>query len=196
MLAFSLALSCLAQKLPPVLSELPPPDYPVDPLFTGEILIEGAEMQYYTVVGDDEFALLKALRQSGPLASGSPHAAVTTATVGWEATGDGETCRIIAVSEAITVIFPRWVAAGSAPARTAGNWQRYVAALARHEQGHVELIRARVAEMPSLLAGSCAGVDDRGRAALASIAAAGAAYDVSTESGATQGALLFPPRTP
>lgn len=48
--------------------------------------------------------------------------------------------------------------------------------------------------MPTRLAGDCAGVDARGRLVLAEIDAAGADYDVTTEVGATQGAVLFAPR--
>ncbi|GDX83587.1 hypothetical protein LBMAG42_53980 [Deltaproteobacteria bacterium] len=188
-------LACVTLREPLLMVGAPPPPiYAVDPNFTGDAGIEGANVEYYEIAGKDDLELLGQIRTLGPRLSDGVRAATTRAEVAWEVSGDGVSCLEVRVFPTITVIFPRWTPPPGAPPSSLGNWQRFVYALARHEQGHVDIIAAGVATMPGRLAGDCAGVDARGRLVLAEIDAAGADYDAATEVGATQGAVLFAPR--
>jgi hypothetical protein len=186
-------LSCATTPEIGLLPERAP--FPVDPGFSGEVSIRGANVAYYEVAGRDDAEVLLALRATPRFGAGA-HAATTDWAVRWERP-DGGVCTAadVRVFVELTVHVPRWRAPPDAPAASVGNWQRYVRALSEHEQGHVDRILAIVARMPEVLAEQgCDGVDVRGREALDVIREANAAYDEATGSGALQGAVLFLPR--
>lgn len=188
---------------------LPAPEapivYPVDPTFTGQVVITGATLAYYTITARDDIEALSAIRTSGPrvgaatAAGDSATSGTHGASTGWDVRWswpDGGACAPVTVTADVVVTFPRWDPPPEAPAHAVGNWQRYVRALAFHEQGHVDRIRGVVEQIPGVLeAAGCGAIPAKGAEALALLADINAAYDAETGSGATQGAILFPPRT-
>ncbi len=129
-----LILACAAVQVPVAAPE--PVRFPVDPAFPGDVAFQGANVEYYAVAGRDDAEVLLALRTS-PRFRSSGHAAAAEWAVRWEHP-DGGACAPadIEVFAEIVAHFPRWDAPSTAPAASRGNWQRYVRALAIHEQGH------------------------------------------------------------
>lgn len=187
-----LAVGCIHRE--PARMPAAPVVHPVDPNFTGDVQFRGASLDTYAVTGRDDTERLRSIRASPGFVS-EGHAAATHWSVRWEYVDAGVCAAAdIHVEAELVVRFPRWTPIEGAPVAASGNWQRYVRALAVHEQGHIDLIRAIVARMPAVLAAEgCARVDALGREALQVITEANAAYDRETQSGATQGAVLFGP---
>ncbi|MFN7147012.1 MAG: DUF922 domain-containing protein, partial [Myxococcota bacterium] len=158
-------LACVTTPAPVV--QEGPVGFPVDPAFTGRVAFEGAEVVYYELTGADDIAVFADLRAKGPRHGGAEHGATTTWKVDWT-WPDGGTCAPVTVMSTIVVTFPHWEPPADAPAHAVGNWQRYVKALAVHEQGHVDRVRGVVAQIPGVLeSAGCAGIEAKGAEALA-----------------------------
>ncbi|MDP2310571.1 MAG: DUF922 domain-containing protein [Pseudomonadota bacterium] len=181
---------------PPAALPIPegPIGFPVDPAFTGDVAFNGATVRYYAITARDDIEALGAIRREGPRLGDSTHGASTGWDVRW-AWPDGGACAPVTLTVDIVVTFPRWTAPAEAPAHAVGNWQRYVRALAVHEQGHIDRILGVVEQIPRVLeAAGCAAIPTKGAEALALLADVNAAYDTETRNGAEQGAELFAPR--
>jgi predicted secreted Zn-dependent protease len=107
-----------------------------------------------------------------------------------------------------TVHLPTWRPPRSADRALVARWERYTAALRRHEMGHVALAKAAgdavlagLAELPpgapaALVTRAAALVTRAAALAVERIRAAERAYDAETRHGAAQGAALLPDETP
>lgn len=89
------------------------------------------------------------------------------------------------------VKLPRLTGADNLPKKTVARWQRYYAALLRHEAGHVAYAWSqREVLLAALKASSCADMTATGKAEIAKIGAHDRNYDVETEHGTRQGAVF------
>lgn len=89
------------------------------------------------------------------------------------------------------VKLPRLTGTESLPKKTVERWQRYYAALLRHEAGHVAYAWSqRDVLLAALKAGSCADMTATGKAEVAKIGAHDRAYDIETRHGTLQGAIF------
>lgn len=151
------------------------------------------DITYYDVSGDNVTALRAQLDRLSPAdGSGARYDAYTTWHIAWSwpVTADG-TCRLRAatVSVGITLRLPRWLPPAGAPAWLVHDWQRYVAALQTHEQGHLDLVeRSAPSVLAAIQGASCATAGAAAHAVSARIQQLNDAYDAATDHGATQGA--------
>jgi predicted secreted Zn-dependent protease len=109
-------------------------------------------------------------------------------------------CRLATVSVGLHagVVLPSWTPDANATPGIVAGWQSYIAALAAHEQGHVDLdvtgARRLLADLQALPALPCGSVDTRVASMLTNttdaIERANAAYDAETNHGRGQGAIL------
>lgn len=119
---------------------------------------------------------------------------LTTWKVDWTWGRDGEPCRVVdpKVHVDVTVALPRWRPPFDADAALVAEWHHYVAALARHEQGHVDLVYAMAGISEArLAAGGCEGARLVARTMLAELRERQAAFDAYTHHGRNQGPSFF-----
>ena len=89
----------------------------------------------------------------------------------------------------VVVGFPRWTHPKAAPASLASAWARYVRALARHEQGHVDYaVSHKAAVVRAIKNATCGSANAAALKQLDLIRKHDVAYDKTTGHGATQGA--------
>jgi predicted secreted Zn-dependent protease len=156
----------------------------------------------YNVSGDTAADVNSQIRQCRP-AVVSPYTAVTRYTLSYRYTStkqSGGTCRLtsVAVGLHVGVVLPNWAPGLNPAPGLADQWAAYVAALALHEQGHVERYRDAARQLLSqleALAGlDCAAVGGTVSATVLSFSLGVAreqdAYDTETGHGRTQGATL------
>lgn len=74
----------------------------------------------------------------------------TYAATRWE----GQTIAEVGVDVSITVSMPNWPGASSATAEERAEWERFVGALHRHEQGHIDLVHTYLANADAVIAGN------------------------------------------
>lgn len=173
---------------------LPPFEWPVDPAFTVEITLPGAETTYYEVVGRSDLEVLSQLRQLGPKLGTGAHSAVTVWSIRWE-WPDSPTCQPVELKTSVQVTFPLWRPPGGAPSSSVGNWQRFVRALAEHEAQHVANANEAITALQTqMLSATCADISAIGNAVLTALRERDRALDEATQHGAAQGATLFVPR--
>lgn len=99
--------------------------------------VPGAEMLYYTVNGATEKELSREIQLKGP----QGYAAYTGWEVSWTWPGYGSLlCDVSSpiVDAVVTVTFPSWDPPAKASPELIEKWARFIAALAVHEQGHVD----------------------------------------------------------
>lgn len=165
-----------------------------------------AETVYYDIEGRSWSDLAAALRARGPRAHGRQFFGLTEweMSVEYRPTEGGAGCAIddLTIEVSVTTHLPRWSRAVAAPTSLRRAWNRFVAALGQHEQGHRALAE-RAAETVSrrLLAASastCDRLDAEARREVATVMeeyeARQLAYDADTEHGRTQGAVWPPAR--
>lgn len=90
----------------------------------------------------------------------------------------------------LLMALPRLTRPEALSAQERRRWDRYMAALIRHEQGHVKNALAQTPKVVAAIHGArdCASVDAAADAALAVLARRDLAYDARTRHGAIQGA--------
>jgi predicted secreted Zn-dependent protease len=152
-----------------------------------------ATMIYYDVGGTTAAQVRARLNARAPASpDGCRCDAFTRWTYRWNWPGYGSaSCRLSAavVSLRVSVSFPRWTHPKTASPALAAAWARYVRALARHEQGHVDYAVARYpVVVRAIKQATCRTADDAAQAQLARIRKHDVAYDTATQHGATQGA--------
>jgi predicted secreted Zn-dependent protease len=166
----------------------------------------GAEERtaYYQISGTTANELRQAmdrLRPTGP--DGKRHDAITTWDIPWRyhvvAVEGWCAVQSIEVSLDLVTTVPRWTNEAAAPAALAGQWRAYLAALAKHEDGHKQLAIEAAAAVRDLGAhikvpqrANCAEVgrtiDTAAKAVIQEYQAKERQYDEETDYGRTQGA--------
>jgi predicted secreted Zn-dependent protease len=165
-----------------------------------------AEEVRYEVFGTTPTELRQSMRDRGPLEQGRRWDGYTNWRVGWTyryAMRSG-TCEITEVEVAYSsrVVLPEWRAPSGTSVDLRRDWNRYLAALRTHEEGHVRIgadaAREILAGIGALTAPSCtdmsARADRLGHRTLDEFRARQRAYDAETGHGRTQGAVWPPPR--
>ena len=156
---------------------------------------------YYTVYGTGVRELRAALDQSRRLKDRSPSDASTDWDIRWAyKTITSETeCRLLSVEirTTITITLPRWVPRSEAPPDLQQQWQNYLKALLKHEDGHRALAQMAAGEVGRQMRSIKGAINCEALAALIKTKADAtiaeyrekeAQYDRKTEHGATQGA--------
>ena len=103
------------------------------------------QTRYYPVTGRTDVQIRRSLDRGTPVRqNGRPFDAYTRWDIDWQFQwafdGDGS-CRVMSVSTVVRILqtLPRLENAGALPPDLAGRWDRYMRALAVHEEGHVAL---------------------------------------------------------
>ena len=166
---------------------------PAAPAASGGPHLAHATMRYYAVGGTTDAQIRARLNARAPASpDGFDGDAFTRWNFRWSWPGYGSAaCDLgkATVTLGIVVSFPRWIHPAAAPAAVAADWLRYTRALARHEQGHVDNVRARdPLVLRAIKRATCSTADAAARAQLQLIRAQDVAYDARTRHGATQGA--------
>lgn len=107
----------------------------------------------------------------------------------YETTGDNLSSVKVTVGTRITT--PLWREYGSAPQAEKDEWDRFLAALETHEQGHVGLVVKYLSNIDSQMVGqSVDGAKREWERALAALQSASNAYDVQSDHGRNQGTTI------
>jgi len=154
---------------------------------------------YYDIYGVSAAALSAAIKSKGPNGYGG----LTDSTISYtyKPGPSPAGCRVQTLDTelAITMTLPHWVQPpGAVTPALAAQWQRYLAALRAHENGHVDLVRrtfeATRAALAAVTASSCAALDAEVRGRYDAMVREGRRvneeYDRQTEHGRTQGATF------
>lgn len=176
-------------------SSLPPPgDAPaLHALERGDhslqLQIPGAEMDFYSVHGSSAGEIRQALNQQNPVHHFDGY---TSWQVRWHWPGYGEAdCDLAAATleTHIRVRLPVWQPPLRPDARLLAQWNRYITALARHEQGHVQRAQAGIQQLQQVLQTStCLEAEARLQAVLDTMHDADRRYDADTQHGVRDGA--------
>lgn len=107
---------------------------------------------------------------------------------------EGNTIAEAQVDVQVTVTMPHWAAASSAPVAEQAEWERFLEALTRHEQGHVDLARSYLENADSLLQGG----DEHSAAQqwqdnLQNLQTASDQYDTGNNHGENEGTVINMP---
>ena len=159
---------------------------------TDAVSMPGAAVSLYEISGTTADQLWAGMHQIGPHDASGEHAAETTWNVSWRYRPDASgTCQATGVTTQITVSFPHWTPPIETSPALVADWDRFVAALATHEEGHAQLVQSGVANIaPAIAAGSCREADAAAGAVMAQIQQENDAYDAQTGHGASQGATF------
>ena len=180
-----------------LLGQTPTPDPSAPPAWTPQsetdaVAVPGATVSDYEITGTTATELWASMHQLGPRDASGEHAAETTWYVSWTFQPDASgTCQATGVSTRITVTFPHWTPpVGTSPALVA-DWDRFVAALATHEEGHVQIVQSGVPNIaPAIASGGCQTANTAAGAVMTQIQQQSDAYDAQTNHGASQGAVF------
>jgi predicted secreted Zn-dependent protease len=166
--------------------------------------LSGIVVEHYDVRGADGNALLADLARRGPKGFHGMTNWRYDYRYRYEPAPRGG-CRVSSVSTSVSgrILMPRWVDEAKAAAPLRETWQRYVAALMRHEEGHMAngqaLSRALQSDLGALTAPTCeqleSRVDRTAQALIDDHRARDHRYDIETRHGTTQGAFLSFPET-
>ena len=104
---------------------------------------------------------------------------------------DGQTIATAQVDVHITVTMPHWAASSSAPVAEQAEWERFLEALQRHEQGHVDLAQTYLQNADTLIEG----VDEHTATRqwqdnLDNLRAASDQYDAGNNHGENEGTII------
>ncbi len=163
----------------------------------GDPGIRGAAVAYYDIVGSTASELRRQMDLLGPSDAGLRVDAYTAWYIRWNwpghGTPDGDPSRAT-TSIQITVTLPRWANPAGADPALLKRWDEYRQALARHEQGHVEIVTRGYSEvLRAIRDANGATAEQAAQQALARIREAERVYDEETRHGATQGATFAAP---
>lgn len=162
---------------------------------------ENARIVYYDVVGNNASVLRQQMNAKGPLDGGKRFDAHTDWYIKWNyryrPTASGCKFTSVDVSLTGTIELPRWVPPHNASNVLVQKWNRYLAALRIHENGHYAHGASAAQEMETLAKslhgfGDCRAMvsefNDRAHAIIRKYNLLDAAYDRETDHGRTQGA--------
>ena len=155
--------------------------------------VKNATMVYYAVGGTTPAQVRERMDARAPRSpDGYPGDAFARWEFRWNWPGYGSSSCSLSqakVTLKVTVSFPRWTHPKAAPASLVTAWARYSRALAKHEQGHVDRVRARYpAVVRAIKNATCGTANAAALRQLSVIRKGDVAYDKATEHGATQGA--------
>jgi predicted secreted Zn-dependent protease len=149
--------------------------------------LASASVSYYDIRGTTAHELRRELDAKGPKWAGPGFDAYTKWYFRWNWPGYGRSdCDLSAaiVNADIEVTFPRWSGGNSAPSALLERWLRYIDALAKHENGHVELAtNHRAIILQAIRSSTCDSADEAARHAVQSLNALNADYDLKTRHG-------------
>jgi predicted secreted Zn-dependent protease len=157
-------------------------------------------IEYFTVTGQTSLELRAGIEAKGPVGENGRHSdGYTRWSMSWTfgKTPDDTGCIAdqVSVDLDIHMILPRWDTPPGADPRLIARWNRYLAALRTHEDGHRyraesaagELRRALVRERATDCATLETRLDSMANALLAELRKRQAAYDQDTNFGKSQG---------
>lgn len=165
-----------------------------------------ARIVYYEVFGDSAKELRRELNAKGPYSEklGKRADGYTTWNISWKFryAPKGTGCEFTDFSATLesTITLPRWFAPHTASQRLRTKWEKFMAALRIHEDGHYALAVQAVKEIEALgrsfhVSGKCSRIakafKDQATPILEKCNAANAAYDLHTHYGWNQG-VRFP----
>ena len=155
-------------------------------------------LKYYPVEGHDYDSLTNSLRARGP--QGFHGFAQWRVSYEYGLLSEQDSCRITTVLTRVTgeILMPRWVDESSAPRGLQRRWADYLAALKRHEDGHIQHGRELALLVKEKLLGIGPAPCDQIRSRADSLfgplyerlKTRDAQYDARTGHGATQGAFF------
>ena len=158
-------------------------------------------VESYAVAGDTPEAILSSLRRSGPQVDGGLFFGLTTTEVqyrfGYVRTPGACETADARVDMRVVIALPEWRPTAEAPYDLRRDWNRFAAALRRHEEGHRDRAVAYAQRLQRSLVGLRAPTCD-GAAALAGrqaerlqieAEAEHRQYDETTNHGETEGAV-------
>lgn len=159
------------------------------------------QVETYDVAGDTAAEIRRELSRRGPLSGGKRFDARTEWTVRWwfDVEPEAGGCRVLRprVDLHVLVTLPRWRREAEAPAELVERWERFLAALREHEQGHRAIGFAAADELQAMLfeqpaARDCAEARRRanrlGHEIVARRMRDNDRYDQRTQHGASEGA--------
>jgi predicted secreted Zn-dependent protease len=162
---------------------------------------ENAQTTYYDVVGSNANALRRQMNAKGPPEGGKRFDAHTEWNVRWNyryrPTASGCELAGVNVSVSGTILLPRWIHANDVPKVLVQDWDKYLAALKLHEEGHYAHGESAARDIEAMArsfhgSGDCATVvsefNAQARSIIERYKALDAAYDQETDHGRTQGA--------
>lgn len=162
---------------------------------------QNAQIAYYDIVGNNANELRRQMDAKGPLDGGKRYDAHTEWNIKWNyryrPTASGCELADVTVSLSGTILLPRWVDANGASDALVQKWDRYVAALRLHEDGHYAHGEGAAQEIEALAksfhgSGDCPAMTsefkDQVRAIIAKYKALDVEYDRETDHGRAQGA--------
>jgi predicted secreted Zn-dependent protease len=162
---------------------------------------ESPKIAYYDVAGSNAETLGQQIKTKGPLDGHHRFAAHTDWHVEWtyryRPTSSGCELTSVSVSLSGTILLPRWIHGSDAPDALVEKWDRYLAALRLHENGHYAHGMSAAKEIEAMAksfhgSGDCPAVvsefNDRAHSIIDKYKALDAAYDRETDHGRTQGA--------
>ncbi len=175
---------------------VPFPDTPTPaPTAIYEAQIDSAVVVYYDIYGSSEEDLLAGM-QANSLVDDSGYAgfALTSWYVSWNWPGYGtENCDLSKAYTGldITITMPRWRAPADANPQLVEKWNRFISALAFHEQQHVENVYTYYPlVLPAIQNATCLSADQAAQDVLNQLRQADFAYDQETGHGLTEGATF------
>lgn len=158
----------------------------------------------YDISGDSVYALLEEMRENSPIVdNGKIYFGHTRSDMRWnygfrlQKGGYAITSAEVAVE--ITFTLPRRVGVSQTRSRVSSEWERYLASLELHENGHADFAIAEAHRLHARLTAPRVFktadalrkfVAAEGSAALAASREANSEYDADTNHGATQGTVL------
>lgn len=162
---------------------------------------QSAQIAYYDVSGNSAAELRQQMNAKGPLDGGKRFDAHTEWHVKWNyryrPTASGCELASVNVSLSGTILMPRWVYANDVSNTLIEKWDRYLAALRLHEEGHYAHGASAAKEMEALGesfhgSGDCPAMvsefNTRAQGIIDKYKAQDVAYDRETDHGRTQGA--------
>jgi predicted secreted Zn-dependent protease len=158
--------------------------------------LPNVKIEYYDVGGIDEESINASLEATAPRRpNGGTAMGLTTYNFKYATmqAKRGSVCTIVRanVEFTSTVHLPRLVNEPSVPDRIMVRWRPFIAGLRLHEAGHVRIENDHLNDIKAALAGvRCDQVQSAFDAAANRVGALQKAYDLQTNDGATQGAVL------
>ena len=173
--------------------------------FSGKLMAsDPLVVEFYDVQGNDLREMRKWMEDHGPAGDdGVRYHGYTKWSVGWSFrfAPNGQACEIQSIETKLeaTMTLPRWNKPDRASKRIEQEWERYIAALRQHEDGHYGIAVSAAEEIKRRLFGltkesGCQAfaddINDKAKAVIAEFRAKESAYDAATDHGVTQGAQL------
>lgn len=153
--------------------------------------VEGTVVEYYDVDGKSPKDLREQMNTLGPLSLDKTERfdAFAAYRYAWQLRQRSDNSCEARIKLDSKVTFPRLVDRTKLKKKALAQWDAYLAALERHEIGHLALTYGAFKELQTALeAGPCDTASERGRAVLKSLSARHIAFDEETDHGASTGA--------